>query len=91
MLLHEPVIRLGVFLGVLLAMLALERVVPWQSDRRLLGMRRWPGNFGLALLGALLVRATVPAAAVGAALWAQARGSGLLPALGAPFWLAVPV
>lgn len=91
MLLHEPLIRLGVFLGVLLALLALERAVPWRAGQRALGMRRWPGNLGLAVLGALLVRATVPAAAVGAALWAQARGIGLLPALGAPVWLAVPV
>jgi sterol desaturase/sphingolipid hydroxylase (fatty acid hydroxylase superfamily) len=90
MLQHEPAIRLGVFLGVLLVLLALERLVPWRREHPL-GMRRWPANLGLALIGALLVRAVVPAAAVGAALWAEARGLGLLPALGAPGWVAVPL
>ncbi|MBV1799407.1 sterol desaturase family protein [Siccirubricoccus sp. G192] len=87
---HEPLIRLGAFLGVLLVMLALERWRPWRPGRAL-GARRWPANLGLAALGAGLVRITVPAAAVGAALWAEARGLGLLPALGAPPWLAVLV
>jgi sterol desaturase/sphingolipid hydroxylase (fatty acid hydroxylase superfamily) len=90
MLQHEPAIRLGVFLGVLLTLLALERLIPWRREQSL-GMRRWPANLGLALIGGLLVRAVVPAAAVGAALWAAARGLGLLPALGAPGWVAVPL
>lgn len=86
---HEPLIRLGVFSGVLLTMLALEWALPWRRDRAL-GVRRWPSNTGLAMLGAVLVRLTVPAAAVGAALWAEARGIGLFPALGASGWVAVP-
>lgn len=86
---NEPLIRLGVFLGVLLALIGLERWRPWRAARPL-GARRWPGNLGLAVLGSLAVRALVPAAAVGAALWAEARGLGLLPALGAPAWLAIP-
>jgi hypothetical protein len=77
MLSHEPVLRLGIFLGVLPALLALERLIPWRQARPL-GRRRWPANLGLAVLGALLVRAVMPAAAVGAALWAEARGWGLL-------------
>ena len=48
MLQHEPTIRLGVFLGVLLTLLALERLMPW-GHARPLGLRRWPGNIGLAL------------------------------------------
>lgn len=92
MLQHEPIIRLGAFLGVLLALLALERLWPWRGGRgAALGARRWPANLGLAALGALLVRAAVPAAAVGAALWAEARGGGLLPWLGTPAWVAVPL
>jgi len=90
MLQHEPTIRLGVFLGVLLAMLALERLIPW-GHARPLGLRRWPGNIGLAVAGSLLVRAVVPAAAVGAAAWAEQRGLGLLPALGVPGWVAIPL
>src|SRR5690242_14299117 len=90
MLQHEPAIRLGVFLGTLLVLLALERLIPWRPARPL-GLRRWPGNLGLALFGTLLVRAAAPAAAVGAALWAEARGLGLLPVLGMPGWVAIPL
>ena len=86
---HEPLIRLGAFLGVLVAMLMLERVLPWRLSGPL-GARRWPANIGLAMLGAGLVRLTVPAAAVGVARWAEARGIGLLPAMDAPGWVAVP-
>ena len=95
---HEPLVRLVAFLGVLLAMLALEWALPWRPRKTAgtapggrLGAWRWPSNLGLAMLGAGLVRLTVPAAAVGAALWAEAGGHGLLPALGTPGWVAVPV
>jgi sterol desaturase/sphingolipid hydroxylase (fatty acid hydroxylase superfamily) len=84
---HEPAIRLGIFVGVLAALLLAERLRPWRRA----SPARWPGNLGLALLGVLAVRATVPAAAVGAAFWAEARGLGLLPLLGVPGWAAVPV
>jgi sterol desaturase/sphingolipid hydroxylase (fatty acid hydroxylase superfamily) len=90
MLQHEPTLRLGVFLGVLLTLLVLERLLPW-GHARPLGRRRWAGNFGLAFAGALLVRAVVPAAAVGTAAWVEARGLGLVPALGIPAWLAIPL
>ena len=90
MLQHEPIIRLGAFLGTLLALLALERLIPW-GHARPLGLRRWPGNVGLAFAGSLLVRAVVPAAAVGAAAWAAPRGLGLFPALGVPGWIAIPL
>ncbi|WP_149535995.1 sterol desaturase family protein [Siccirubricoccus phaeus] len=81
---QEPVIRLAVFLGVLAALLLAERLWPWRRATA----ARWLGNLGLGVAGALAVRATVPAAAVGAALWAEARGIGLLA--GAPPWFSVP-
>lgn len=87
MLAHEATIRLGIFLGVLAVLLGLERWRPW-GHARPLGARRWPHNLGLAVLGSLLVRAVVPAAAVGAAAWAEGRELGLFPALGVPGWLA---
>jgi sterol desaturase/sphingolipid hydroxylase (fatty acid hydroxylase superfamily) len=86
----EAAIRLGLFLGVLALMLALERVLPWRAGAEL-GARRWPGNLGLGVLGALLVRASLPVAAIGAAAWAEQRGLGLLNWLATPTWLAVPV
>ena len=85
---NEPLIRLGVFVSALGLLLVLERLLPWR--RGPLGARRWFPNLGLAVLGSLLVRFTVPAAAVGVAAWAEAREVGLLPALGAPGWVAVP-
>jgi sterol desaturase/sphingolipid hydroxylase (fatty acid hydroxylase superfamily) len=86
----EAGIRLGVFLGVLLAVFVAERV--WARDvPRPLAWRRWPGNLALPVIGSILVRLVAPAGAVGAAFWADARGLGLLPALGVPGWVAVPV
>lgn len=86
---NEPLIRLGVFLSALGLLLVLERLLPWR--RGPIGARRWFPNIGLAALGAILVRLTVPAAAVGAAAWAEARGIGLLHWLAAPWWVALPL
>ena len=76
MLAHEPLIRLAAFLGVLGAMLVLERAFPRRPQR--LSWRRWPANFGLVVLSSLLVRLLAPAAAMGAALYAESQGLGLL-------------
>lgn len=86
---HEPLIRLSAFALVLLAMMALEHALPRRPQR--LGWRRWPSNLGLVALASLLVRLVAPLGAVGAALWAEARGLGLFPAFGLPFWLALPL
>ncbi len=80
MLTHEPLIRLAAFLGVLCAMLALERAFPLRAQR--LSWRRWPANFGLVVIASLLVRLLAPAAAMGAALYAESQGLGLLRWLG---------
>jgi sterol desaturase/sphingolipid hydroxylase (fatty acid hydroxylase superfamily) len=86
----EAGIRLAVFLGVLAAMLWAER--QWaRGVVRPIGWRRWPGNLSLPVIGAALVRLVAPAGAVGVALWAEAQGLGLLPMLGLPAWLAVPL
>ena len=82
MLAHEPLIRLAAFLGVLSAMLVLERAFPRRAQR--LSWRRWPANFGLVVLSSLLVRLLAPAAAMGAALYAEAAGLGALRWLGLP-------
>ena len=85
---HAPAIRLGVFLGTLVVLLLLERWRPWRASQPL-GVSRWPGNLGLGVLGALLLRLLLPAAAIGAAAWAETRGLGLLPWLDIPGWVAV--
>ena len=80
MLAHEPLIRLAAFLGVLTAMLVLERAFPRRAQR--LSWRRWPANFGLVVIASLLVRLLAPAAAIGVALYAESHGLGLLRWLG---------
>lgn len=89
MIANEPLIRLGVFAAVLAALVALERLWPRRPQR--LDWRRWPGNLGLAIVDSLALRLVAPAAAVGVAFWAEARGLGVLPALGLPAWAAVPI
>ena len=77
----ETQLRLFTFLLILAVMLFWERAWPRRSSQR--RALRWPGNFGVGALGALLL-ALLPVSAVAAALFADARGLGLLP------WLAVP-
>lgn len=52
---------------------------------------RWAGNFGLLLVNHAVPYFVVPLITAFAAWWAKALGLGLLPALHAPFWLALPI
>ncbi|MFN3614567.1 MAG: sterol desaturase family protein [Rubrimonas sp.] len=83
----EPIVRVGVFLGVFALMAAWEVTAP---RRRLQHSRprRWGTNWAIVMLDTGLVRLLFPLAAVGAAMDAQAQGWGLFNVLGAPFWLA---
>jgi sterol desaturase/sphingolipid hydroxylase (fatty acid hydroxylase superfamily) len=85
---HEPVIRLGCFVGVLLLMALWEFLAP---RRRLTVARpvRWASNLGLVALDALAVRFLVPLGAGGLALLAAERGWGVLNNVALPAWLAV--
>lgn len=85
---HEPAIRLGAFAGIFVVMALWEVLAP--RRRPTIGRwQRWPGNLGIVVLDSILVRLIFPTAAVGVALFAQARGWGLLYALRAPDWLAL--
>jgi sterol desaturase/sphingolipid hydroxylase (fatty acid hydroxylase superfamily) len=69
-------IRFGAFALVFAALIAWERLAP----RRPLSAgrwRRWPGNLGVLAVDILAVRLLVPAAAIGAALYASGNGIGL--------------
>lgn len=84
----EALVRAGVFVTVLTMLAALEIAAPRRAQA--IGRwRRWPGNFGLVLLGTLIVRVVLPAAAIGVALTAEARGWGLLNAVALPGWAAL--
>ena len=83
---HEPAIRLGCFLAILLLMALWE----WQRPRRSLSLarsRRWPANLGMVIVDSLVLR-LLPVLAVGAALKAQDHGWGLFNQLETPFWFA---
>lgn len=87
----EPTIRLIAFLAIFGVMAAFELWSPRLERPELAGAlkgRRWLTNLSLVLVSSVMLRIVFPAAAVGAALWAQANGWGLLPALGMPPVLA---
>jgi sterol desaturase/sphingolipid hydroxylase (fatty acid hydroxylase superfamily) len=72
----EIVSRLGIAVAVFALMAAWELLAP----RRPLSagrLARWPGNFGIVLVDALLVRLILPTAVVGASLYAAGHGFGL--------------
>ena len=90
---HEPLLRLGCFAGMLIAMMAAEAVWPRRPDAD--RGHRWPRNAALVVVDTLAVRAAawaLPAfLPVAAAVLAADRGWGLLPALGVDGWLAFAV
>ena len=89
-----PAIRLAFFLGVFAIVAVCEALAPRRA-RTLPRRARWSNNVGVVVLNTLVLyavlRVVFPAAAVGVALAAEARGWGLLNAVGAPIWLAVPL
>jgi sterol desaturase/sphingolipid hydroxylase (fatty acid hydroxylase superfamily) len=88
MLAHEPLIRLGAFGAVFVAMALWELAAP----RRRQGVSRslrWPNNIGLVVIDTILVRILFPTAAVGLALVGEARGFGLLNLVALPYWAMV--
>jgi sterol desaturase/sphingolipid hydroxylase (fatty acid hydroxylase superfamily) len=86
----EPAIRLGAFLGAFTIMALWETFVP--RRHRSFGRRlRWPNNLGIVVVDTVVLRILFPTAAVGMALVAEQRGWGLMNAVAAPAWIAVPV
>ena len=85
---REPMLRLGVFLGIFALMSGWE-CVAGRRGRTVPRLRRWPCNLGVAVLDSLLVRFVAPAGAVGFALFTEAHGCGLLHLAGWPAWLEI--
>lgn len=83
----EAEIRLAGFAGILVAMAVLQSLFPRRPLA--LGFMRWPANFGLVAVDAVLVRLLLPAGAMGVAMWAEQSGFGLLHWLNAESWAAV--
>lgn len=80
---HEPAIRLGAFTGVLATMALWELGAP-RRPQAIGRLHRWPSNLGIVVLNTMLIRLIFPTAAVGFALFGEAKGWGILPALGLP-------
>jgi len=74
---YEPVIRLGFFFGILVAMFLWELIAP-RRPLTTSKIARWASNLGLVLIDSILARLVFPTALVGVALLAQQRGWGLL-------------
>lgn len=77
----EASIRAGAFLLIFLAMAAFELWSPRLARPEMRGAlktRRWFTNLSIVILSSAVLRVVFPAAAVGAAIWAQANGYGLM-------------
>lgn len=82
-------LRIGAFVAVLVLMAAWEYVAPRRPLQA--GRRRWPHNLGLMLVDTAMLRVVAPGAAVATALFAEARGWGLLNAVALPAWVFIPI
>ena len=85
---YEPLIRLGTFAGVFVAMAIWELFTPRRPQA--IGRNwRWPNNLGVLAVDALLVRVLLPITAVGLALVAEAHGFGLFNIIALPTWASI--
>jgi len=87
---HEPLIRLGLFIGVFALVATWEVLAPRRALTVAKG-QRWTANLGLVALNTVLLRLVLPLAAVGLAAFASDNGWGLLNHFAVPAWLAVPL
>ncbi|WP_295808677.1 sterol desaturase family protein [uncultured Nitratireductor sp.] len=81
----EAAIRLFAFIGIFATMALYELWSPRLERSEMAGAlksRRWFANLSMVLISSAVLRVVFPAAAVGAALWADARGWGLFHAVG---------
>lgn len=87
---HEPLLRLGSFAGVFIAVALWELAAPRRA-REVPRAQRWPANLALAALNTLVLRALVPLAAIGMATFAAHKGWGLLNHFDVPTWALLPL
>lgn len=87
---HEPLLRLGLFVGVFVVIASWERVSPRRVLRVARG-GRWFANLALVTLNTVMLRLAVPLAAAGMAAFCAQHGWGLFNYYSVPLWLAVSV
>ena len=83
---HEPLVRFGTFLGVLVVMAIWEAIAPYRPYRVSKPVR-WCNNLGLVGLNTMIVQI----AAVGLAAIAVQSHWGLLNQRALPLWLTIPL
>lgn len=74
---HQTLLRFGAFAG-LLVMFSLLEALFERKARSAKRLQRWPGAFGLFVVGGVVSRLLVAGITVGAAGWASAHHVGLL-------------
>tara|TARA_R110000868_G_scaffold20217_14_gene85879 strand:- start:7672 stop:8508 length:837 start_codon:yes stop_codon:yes gene_type:complete len=85
----EPWIRFGTFAAVFALMAVSEILHPvCHLPPRL---KRWRTNLGMTLAATLLLRVTLPVAAIGTAIWAQETNIGLFNYFDVPIALSLPL
>lgn len=80
---YEAAIRFGIFAAALAVFALAEAAFP-ARQRNFPRTSRWPANLLMTAANTALLRFLFPLLAVGAAVWAQARGIGLFHALPFP-------
>jgi len=87
----ELAIRLTIFVAIFAVMAGFELWSPRLERPELTGAlktRRWITNLSIVLVSSAVLRIVFPAAAVGAAYWAEVKGYGLFQALDVNVWVA---
>lgn len=87
---YESAIRLAASLGVFAIVAVWEALAP-RRGARFSRRQRWPHNLGLLVLDSLVVRLLPPGAVIAVAVAGEARGWGLINALGQSGWVAILV
>lgn len=83
----ENALRLGAFISITLLMIVWEVLLP-RRRRDVSRRRRWPTNFGLGALNAVMLPIVMPLVAIEMAIISADRGSGLLAHLDLPVVLS---
>jgi sterol desaturase/sphingolipid hydroxylase (fatty acid hydroxylase superfamily) len=87
---HESPIRLGSFLGVFVLLAIWEVLAPRRTPETS-KVIRWSNNAALVIANMFLIRLLFPLAAVGLAVFAQERGTGVFNMFPVPYTVAVVV
>jgi len=87
---HEGAIRFSFFFIILIVMAVWEILAP-RRPLKTSKTVRWYSNLGLVFINTLALRIFLPIQAVGATIWVQHRGWGLLNNVSLPNWLEIVI